>query len=237
MKIPPSTLALIAIGLSLGAPLVKATPIGPVYPPPGGVSFSTSGASSAGDAGGTNFIFSGFNSSDYSDLYWGLASSTSAAAGFDGGLSNFTFDQVLGSTAIWKATSNWFDPAKNTNYSVTINMDITLNGGAFWVAAGSLGLDPNLGVLANLSFVPSGPFFNTFNISFVGQGPPGSGLGSNTALNSFEGPTNSTFSGGFYYDPPASSSVPDSGSTLLLLIPAILGMCGMKRFKALRRTG
>jgi hypothetical protein len=232
MKIPLRILTLMPVSLFLGVSLAKATPIGTVYPPPGGVTFSTSGAASAGDAGGKNFIFSGFNSSAYSDLYWGLSSPTSAAAGFDGSVSNFTFDQVLGSTAIWKATSNWFDPANSTNYNVTVNMDITLNGGAFWVTAGSLGLDPNLGVLANLSFVPSGPFFNTFNIKFVGQGPPGSGLGSNTALNSFEGQTNSSFNSGFYYDPPASSSVPDSGSTLLLLIPAILGLCGMRRAKA-----
>jgi hypothetical protein len=231
MKLPLSVLALISASLLLGASLAKATPVGPVYPPPGGVTFSTSGAASAADAGGKNYIFSGFNSSAYSDLYWGLSSSTLTTAGLDGSVNDFTFGQVLGSTAIWKTTSSWYDPANNTNYSVKINLDITLSGGAFWVDAASLGLDPSLGVVANLSSLPSGPFLNIFNVSFVGQGPPGSGLGSNTALNSFEGATDSSFTGGFYYDPPASSSVPDSGDTLLLLLPAILGLglCRMRR--------
>jgi hypothetical protein len=223
MKSSTKNFCIVIAGLFLGLSFANAIPTGPLYPPPGGVTLSTSGAASAADAGGKNFSFSNLNSSSFSDLYWGLAAP--ATAGFDGNVDTLSFVQVLGSTAIWQTTSSWFDPANSVNYpSVTIQLQITLNGGPSWVSASSLGLSSSLGVVANVS---SGQNFSA-NVRFLGDGPNGSGIGI-TALDNFEGTNDSSFSGGFYYDPPRSASVPDSGATITLLGMVVAGLAVWRR--------
>jgi hypothetical protein len=76
------------------------------YPPPGGVSFSSSGSGSGAD-GGETFSYTSFNTADYAQLYWGLNTSANVNEGIPNG--NMTFLSYNSSTGIatWISTSNW----------------------------------------------------------------------------------------------------------------------------------
>jgi|HubBroStandDraft_6_1064221.scaffolds.fasta_scaffold28030_4 hypothetical protein len=50
------------------------------YPPTGGVTFGQFG-NGAGSANGQTFTYTGFNSADYSQLYWGLNTVANVAEG------------------------------------------------------------------------------------------------------------------------------------------------------------
>jgi hypothetical protein len=80
------------------------------YPPPGGVTFSSNDSTgqASGEAGGETFFYSGFNSADYSTLYWGLNTVANVAEGSIS-TSNMAYQGYNSSTglAIWLSTANW----------------------------------------------------------------------------------------------------------------------------------
>jgi hypothetical protein len=95
------------VAVSLGWPAIgRATPIGPVYPPPGGVTFAGSG--SLVGAGGSTRSYSGFDSSQWSALFWNIT---------DGSLGNVSFDTttgvgissvgLAGNTIVWGLSTPW----------------------------------------------------------------------------------------------------------------------------------
>ena len=85
--------------------------IGPVFPPPGGVTFSRNPPTgSAGEAGGVTFNFSGFDFTQYDRLWWGPANiraamdgSTSAAVNSPG--ETLTFGSLSGDIATWTGST------------------------------------------------------------------------------------------------------------------------------------
>jgi hypothetical protein len=72
--------------------------IGPDYPAPGGNSWAPSGGPAV-FAGGINYIYSDFDSSAFTDLYWGAWDTTTTSATMDGTLHNLAFSGVSGNTA------------------------------------------------------------------------------------------------------------------------------------------
>src|SRR5262245_19319235 len=71
---PPETWR--SVGVTASAPL------GPVYPPPGGVSFTPSG--DIGRPGGKDVVFTNFDFSQFSELYWGPSDSGAVRIALDG---------------------------------------------------------------------------------------------------------------------------------------------------------
>ncbi|HWA24664.1 MAG TPA: VPDSG-CTERM sorting domain-containing protein [Lacunisphaera sp.] len=165
------------------------------------------------------------NPSSYDDLYWGLAAPVSA--GLNGSLNTLTFASATATTATFTGTTLWqdadpFGGLGGTGGMMSVNLQfiLTLTGASF-VSAGSVGLSPTLGVVADVN----GTSF-TANLQFLAN--YGSGW---MALNNVEqlgsGRTVSNFSGGFYYTD--SVGVPDSGATVGLLGLAGLALVGMRR--------
>lgn len=201
-----------------------AAPIGPVYPPPGGVTFSSSGGS-AGNAGGVNFNFSSFSPGSFSELYWGASSSNLPSAGLDGILHAMNFISFSGTQATWETTSNWYNPSTFLTTSETIRLTITISGlGATpWVSANA----PAVGLPAALGAVVDDSLGSNFvaNIAFTVPTEGGLALNSLQQLPSCNSQScaQSNFGGGFYYEPPQAQGVPEPGSIGL----AGLGLVGL----------
>jgi hypothetical protein len=92
--------------------LAYAGPTGPVYVPPGGDTFSSSG--NIGSAGGETFTFSNFNPSQFGSLWWGPTNAVSDI-GSDpfAGIQNVSAPNYMnfvgynGTAYEWDSTSNW----------------------------------------------------------------------------------------------------------------------------------
>ena len=76
------------------------------FPPPGGVTFTQSGPGS-GAANGETFSFTGFNSSQYHTLYWGLNSAANVNEGTPSGNMQFLGYNSTTGIAVWISTANW----------------------------------------------------------------------------------------------------------------------------------
>ena len=211
------TVALVGLA-SVGFAL--ATPLGPVYPAPGGNTFSSSG--SAGNTGGRTNNYGGFDGSAFSNLYWGPDSSNLPAAGLDGVLHAMTFTGISGTSSFWQTTSNYTNPTTSITSLETIVLQIAISGlGATpWVLASSLGLASAIGAVIDDSSAL--PF--SANIAFT--------VGGNAINNLQQGCCNltqSSFAGGFYYDDPAA--VPEPGPLALLGV-AMFGLAAVRRRSA-----
>lgn len=191
-----------------------ATPIGPVYPPDGGVTLSGSGVYA--NAGGRTNTYSNLQEDLFSELYWGAA----LGAGLNGIATPLAFASVVGDVATFEGETlletSFPTGGPSGNYVVVpLQVTITLLTGASWISAGSVGLSPALGVIA---VIPGTSF--SANIQFLAD--VGAGW---QALNTVQQPqgrndmTRSSFGGGFYSVP--KSDVPDAGGTLGLLSLAV----------------
>jgi hypothetical protein len=195
------------------AETASAIPVGPVFPPPGGVTFTAGGAPSAGDPAGRDFTFSGFDTNFFSALYWGPSSVNLPQAALDGTLDAATSFSVSGTTATWSGTTTWTNPNTSvvtTNVPWELRIDISGLGTTPWVQASTLGLPSPVGYVVDDS---AGTTF-TANLKFVAN--VGSGfVAMNTIQQSPSTPslTQTSFGGGFYFDRP--SAVPEPASLLL----------------------
>ncbi|HKB99082.1 MAG TPA: NosD domain-containing protein [Terriglobales bacterium] len=76
------------------------------YPPPGGVTFTSSGPGSGAD-GGKTFSYTGFNSGAYAKLYWDLNAVANVNEGTANGNMVFLNYNATTGIATWVSTSNW----------------------------------------------------------------------------------------------------------------------------------
>jgi len=216
---------LAAIGLTQYA---LAQPTGPFYPAPLGNGYSSTGSSGA--TGGKTGTYTITDPSGYSDLYWSIAGS----AGLNGSLETLSLSSVSGQSAFFTGTTGYVDAygADAGDYisSVAIELEVTLGAGASWVSASSLGLDPSLGDLADVTGLSS----FTANLQFLADFSeiPDSGTSGYQAINNVDqivtGDTHTSTSGSFYDNQPAAG-VPDTAGTLGLISLALLGLAGMRR--------
>ena len=193
-----------------GSVAQAATLIGPVYPAPGGNSFSSSGTD-AGDAGGVNWSYSGFNTGAFTQLYWGPSSGSAVQAGLDGSLQNLTFVGYTSPTqAEWSASplSDGFGRPHSVEFLLSI-----VSGPVSFVDPTSVGLSSSLGALINDSWGAN----YTVNLQFLADG--------STPINALEQPSSDltvlSFSGGFYYAAPGPTPGAGVASLVLLLLAGV----------------
>jgi hypothetical protein len=111
----------------------QAAVTGPMYPPPGGVTLSSSGTGDA-NAGGATWTYSSFSPGDLSyGLYWGKSSTVPVGLSLDGGgisgLENMAFTGFAGNVATWNGQtsiyiSNGFGYTQNvvsTRFTLTVS--------------------------------------------------------------------------------------------------------------------
>jgi len=205
----------------------------PVWPAPGGTFYSASGDSStAGKSGGLTYSYWGFDSSRYGNLYWGSWEGTTIGASLDG--SNYSGSEIMqlasfaDNRAVWTGQSTWSYYLNGTQYSnQAINTRLTLTvfpATTDLIDAATLG-KASLGVLApvngnySVNLLFEADYFGTWLPLLEGY---------NRYHTLADNQVNSTFSGGFYYTPPSTSSLPEP-ATLLLLGLAITGLAGLRK--------
>jgi len=169
------------------------------------VSFTFSGAASAGSSGGRTVNFTNFDpTTTWSKLYWGPSSSAKPTAGLDGTNHQLTFSGISGTTATWAGTTSWTNPDTGTVHTnVPIQLRITITGliATPWVTStGVAGLDPGPGT--GIGAVVNNVGLDDFsaNAQFLADIPT-DGSGNFIPLNDVEnggGLTRSSFTGGFY---------------------------------------
>jgi hypothetical protein len=211
------------IAVTVGWPGIgRANPLGPVFPAPGGTTFASAGVLI--DPGGKTRTYNGFDSSQWSDLFWNITNGTLGNVNFDtttgAGISTET---QAGNVITYALSTPWafFDAACSCMASAGVDLvtsftdmagnplllsDFSAGGpgmpskvlditGAQLTAWGG-GFKVNQVYNTTFDNNPASLFFNTHN--------GGGGLNSSTGA-------------GFYYDQAAAASaVPEPGSMLLL---------------------
>src|SRR5262249_52428855 len=97
------------------------------YPPPGGVTLNITG-NSPGDAGGSSYVFTGFDPGAFTALYWGTYDDNSVSAGLDGTAHALAFSSSSGTTATWTGTTSYTNPANSNTSTVPVEMIISISG-------------------------------------------------------------------------------------------------------------
>jgi len=184
---------------------------GPIYPPPGGVSWAPSGTD-PGDPNGLNWNYTGFNfaAGDISNLYWAPLQSTIGIS-LDNGQS-YAGGEILqlsadpnGASAQWSGIAlltyklDTNDPW-TYNEVVETRYTVTLSGNASWISPGSLPseLEGDNGAVARIT----GDF--TANLFAEAKFPPDYvWMPINEGFNALEtlGSTGSSFQSGFWSEP------------------------------------
>jgi hypothetical protein len=201
-----------------------------VYPPPGGVTFTSTGSSP--DQGVKTANYTSLNPLDYTNLWWGPANLQTT---MNGTLSSLTFLNTSGTTATWTGTTSVFDHATSTTIPITVEFIATITSGASgWITPSTVGItgDPlEVAQITGTSFVVTEQFlaktstgsYTTFSGLFnsLNGGPDPSQTLDQTSLK-----------GEFFYtDPSFSTSAVPEPSTWAMMI---LGFAGVG-FMAYRR--
>jgi hypothetical protein len=209
------------------ASVASASTIGPVYPAPGGSTLALPlVGEAAGNAGGRTYVFTGLNTSAYSDLYWGVWDPAFPAASLSGLIDPYetmAFSSISGNVVTWTGTTDWNDatPPLGGIVPVATKLEISLVSGGTWVSAASLGLNPALGYLVDVSG-------NAFTTNILFSANTGSGFQPINTVQQFvsNANTKTSFSGAFYYEP---VGVPDAAGTFGLLSLAVAGLAAARR--------
>ena len=211
--------------LVLSSGLVQAQVTGPVFPPEGGVTFSSIGGS-PGDSGGTDFIFIDFDPNAFNALYWGPQNAGAVAAGLDWIPHTLNFAGISGITATWAGQTNYYRPPPGptglcTAVPVYLEITVTNLGLNPWIPASTVpGLDPNIGAVVDNSlgddFTANLQFWADLTGCYDGVVPL------NTVPQYPGNRTVSEFFGGFFYSTapavtctesfnPAGKNIPKAG--------------------------
>jgi hypothetical protein len=126
-----------AIVLAGAAASASAAPIGPTYPAPGGNTFSTNGVDAA--VGVSDRLYSGFNTSAWSELYFGFTEVDAPLA--DTTQQKMTFAGCTGSDCLWTAA-----PWSISTATGTVQKSVVFHA-SFWNAADSAMVSPTALVL------------------------------------------------------------------------------------------
>lgn len=205
--------------------------IGPVYPAPGGNDRYYTGGS--GYLGGETFYFSGFDSTEYSALFWGANENLPIGVSLDDDVITdkeiMTFDKFEGSVATWTGTTNltWYgDKDGDQTFTwyqdpILTRLTVTLNGLNF-IDAKDYGKSA-LGALAPVTGdFSANLLFEAYFEGLSGWYPIITGLGLLPGITGIPGAAD--FHGAFYHAAP----VPIPGAALLLG-SGLLGLAGLRR--------
>lgn len=149
---------LLALGVAWGATFTMG------FPPPGGVTFTQSGIG-AGAANGQTFAFTGFNTSQFKTLYWGMNTVANVNEGTPDG--NMVFQGYNSTTgiAVWTSTANWVftdgaDPTGccNIGTQLLVQLQPFTGSNAGFLSSGFLSPTTTKGTLG-ISGNPSEPLF------------------------------------------------------------------------------
>jgi hypothetical protein len=189
------------------------------WPPPGGAAYTETGTDPA-NPGGVSFSYTGFNSSMYGQLYFGLDQIDMGQLGGGWALSNLTtIGSFGGATETWSGTVNI-----NTLgglRSTTGVFTATLNNGMTWIDPSSVGIGGTGAPLAVANV--SGPFSVTETFTVTG------GAAYNTWYNGFDTlnlQSQTDSSGDFWATPAAVRTDPVPGPVVGAGLPGLLAACG-----------
>jgi hypothetical protein len=183
--------------------------VGPVYPPPNGNTYSSSGNMET--LTGATWSYGIDSPALYSALYW---APTEYAAGLDGGSpANMTLQSISGNVVTWTGTTTYEDsPGSVPTGTYDTRLIVTALSGLGanpWVTGASVGQS---GVPALLNVTGASAY--SFNVSFSVL-YDGSYVGLSTWENTSRD-TVASFGGGFYYAPVPEPSTVLAGAMLLL---------------------
>lgn len=193
--------------------------MGPDFPPPGGVNWSSSGVN--GTEGTAIWNYSGLDVTGLDSLYFGLnqVGYGPVGVGLDGLVAPFVFGSVSGQTAVWNGSTTYFDGTSNPPADTRLTMTVTGLGATPWVTdLASIGLDDTgtFGILGAVVDVSSGSdFVLTWKIEAkIGNGgfQPVNGSSGIQQFPGHDGDTRTNFATGFYSE--ATAAVPEPASLL-----------------------
>jgi hypothetical protein len=217
--------ALLAVVLLPAA--ASATPMGPVYPAPGGNTVVGSG--SIGATGGRTFTYTLTDTSGYTDLWWGLMDSDTnplsiygpLTSGLSSGTSQkFTLASIAGNEAIWNPANLWtitLANASTVNVQVRYRLDTydSLGNPASLTPAASIaGLTGSAGAVLDIDLTPAIPGFKATQVFEAFNGS--AWVGVDTFYSSLQTPSSCTgcviksVNGGFWSDNVAAVPEPPS---------------------------
>ncbi|PHS11067.1 MAG: hypothetical protein COA78_10475 [Blastopirellula sp.] len=226
------TVACVAVMLTVGQ--VQAALLGPVYPAPGGNTFSGNGVSGADGLAIWNL--GGFDTNEFDSLYYGADNVNYGpnGAGLDGSANSFFFTGASGQTATWASNTLWrihnSPGGSHSGASTRLTMTVEGLGANPWIDANSVGI--NIGTYGDVGVVVDNSAGVAFTVKWEIEANTGSGW---QALNSVlqhsdhNGRTRSSFATGFYSTEPVVDTVPEPTSMAIFGIGALCMGAGAAR--------
>jgi hypothetical protein len=222
------TVAALLCLVPLSAAILGAGLIGPVYPAPGGNSFSSSGNS--GTAGGKTYSYSGFDPTQYDQLYWGPTDILNVYNSGDPTPADMSFVGHTGNVYEFDSTTPWafLDSFEGTQ-QLNTRLLLTVTG------LGAVDTETDLGATGGNSTYPLFEVTEDFSANFVFESFDDAAW---TAITDYQnqnnnfngaGTTHSSASFGFY----STSAVPEP-STMLLFGTGLAALSFIRRRRSSR---